>query len=477
MNHYLDFEEDNDTFRWGGSLEDLKKLIDEVLSVSEQDVAEAEVKEDKTHKAVTYKVKNCSIRLYTTNGTLMVHGADQSILKEKLHNICDKNKNPNNALMGSTDAIVEVIDEAPNAYSSNLASMSLCTTTNDQIKDQDEVILLSEGTILEENTLGSVQTNSDLTFVFEEITQLKEEIKHIKECYLAGTNAPSDVVVEQPPILELQQCRQEIKILKTRLKNQEVFINRLEEEKASLITAMKLMSQDTENLNHNVNEKSLASGSDKRKSQETLKETKEKKKHKKKPNRKNNDDQNSPTTSSGEAADQSKEQKNERKTTVIIGDSIISKLSGWKMSDKANRITIRAFPGSKIEDMKDYIKPTLRSPPDNLILHIGSNNLRSDDSRSVAEEIVKTCEEIQHTSPGTKIAISELTTRQDSNELEQKRIDVNKILRSFAKTRDWKVIAHNNIDPSCLNKRKLHMNVRGTINLAKNFKNYLTNQH
>ena len=57
------------------------------------------------------------------------------------------------------------------------------------------------------------------------------------------------------------------------------------------------------------------------------------------------------------------------------------------MSDKSNRITVKSFPGSKVDDMRDYVKPFLKANPDNLILHIGTNNLKSDDARTIAEVV------------------------------------------------------------------------------------------
>ena len=79
------------------------------------------------------------------------------------------------------------------------------------------------------------------------------------------------------------------------------------------------------------------------------------------------------------------------------------------MSDKSNRISIRSFPGSKVDDMKDYIKPSIKCKPNNLILHVGTNNLKLNELIVIAEEIVKMCETIAHESPHTKVAISQLT--------------------------------------------------------------------
>ena len=133
------------------------------------------------------------------------------------------------------------------------------------------------------------------------------------------------------------------------------------------------------------------------------------------------------------------------------------------MSDKTNRISVRSVSGPKVEDMKDYIKLSMKCKPDNLILHMGTNNLRTNDALAIAEEVVNLCESIERESPQTKLAISQLTVRQDSAELEQKRISVNKSLCSFVKSREWRIISHDNIDTTCLNERKVHLNFAGQL--------------
>ena len=154
---------------------------------------------------------------------------------------------------------------------------------------------------------------------------------------------------------------------------------------------------------------------------------------------------------------------------------MISRLQGWKMSDKSRRVTVKSFSGAKVEDMSHYIKPSLKYKPDNLILHVGTNNLRSNTPNEIAKEIEKICNIVNHDSPSTNIAISQLIVCQDSAELEQKRVCVNETLSSLTKSKGLKLIIHNNIDTNCLNGRKVHLNNRGTINLAKNYKNYLDN--
>ena len=56
-----------------------------------------------------------------------------------------------------------------------------------------------------------------------------------------------------------------------------------------------------------------------------------------------------------------------------------TKLSGW----------LRHCSGATIKDMCDFIKPILRKKPEKVILHLGTNNLRKGDAKSVAKGIIK----------------------------------------------------------------------------------------
>jgi len=52
-------------------------------------------------------------------------------------------------------------------------------------------------------------------------------------------------------------------------------------------------------------------------------------------------------------------QRRNRQTTVIVGDSIVSKLEGWRMSNRENRVVVHPHSGATVDDLKDYIKPVL----------------------------------------------------------------------------------------------------------------------
>ena len=45
-----------------------------------------------------------------------------------------------------------------------------------------------------------------------------------------------------------------------------------------------------------------------------------------------------------------------------------------------SQVKIANFPGCTTQDMKDHIKPLLRRNPDKMIIHVGTNSLRSSSS-------------------------------------------------------------------------------------------------
>ena len=46
------------------------------------------------------------------------------------------------------------------------------------------------------------------------------------------------------------------------------------------------------------------------------------------------------------------------------------------MSNPTQPVTVKSFFGANLEDMDDFIDPILRKKPDQLVLHIGTNDVR-----------------------------------------------------------------------------------------------------
>ena len=72
------------------------------------------------------------------------------------------------------------------------------------------------------------------------------------------------------------------------------------------------------------------------------------------------------------------------KTTLIVGDSIISGINEKRLSRNNKLVRVRSFPGAKVQDMFHYLVPLIIKRPDNIIIHCGTNN----SDRSEAQEIV-----------------------------------------------------------------------------------------
>ena len=57
--------------------------------------------------------------------------------------------------------------------------------------------------------------------------------------------------------------------------------------------------------------------------------------------------------------------KNKLPVTVILEDSIVKDLTGWKLSDEKNKIIVKHFSGAKAKDMEPYINSKSRTKSKN----------------------------------------------------------------------------------------------------------------
>lgn len=96
-------------------------------------------------------------------------------------------------------------------------------------------------------------------------------------------------------------------------------------------------------------------------------------------------------------------------------------------------------------------------------MHVGTNNIKKDSPRDIAEAIVDIARSVEE---GTKITISGLVCRKDN---QHKVSEVNKILKRFCTQNGWGFIDHSAIQEQCLNRAGVHLNKSGTVSLAKNF--------
>ena len=96
-----------------------------------------------------------------------------------------------------------------------------------------------------------------------------------------------------------------------------------------------------------------------------------------------------------------KDKDNIKDNIVILGDSTMKQVDGWKLSrllkSKNKRVKVMHFSGATTACMESYIKPKLQRNTDKVILHIGTNDLRSKkEPLEIASSIIdlaKTCKE------------------------------------------------------------------------------------
>jgi len=150
------------------------------------------------------------------------------------------------------------------------------------------------------------------------------------------------------------------------------------------------------------------------------------------------------------------------KTTLIVGDSIISGINENKM--KKHNVKVRVFRGASCEDMKHYIKPLLKKKPTNIIMHIGTNNTPNDNSRSVLDKILSIKALVKQELPSCNIIISNLVNRYDNGKASLTTKNVNELLETV----NIDIIRNNNITSRQL-VRGLHLNQEGSGKLALNF--------
>ena len=158
----------------------------------------------------------------------------------------------------------------------------------------------------------------------------------------------------------------------------------------------------------------------------------------------------------------------------ILGDSIIKDIKQHKMKEslqKGERIYVKSFSGATTDCMKDYIKPSLRFKPELIILHTGSNDLRSETSEErIAENIIELA--INSKSAENEIVISGILPRNDK--LNEKGQKVNICLKRLCVENNIVFISNDFIEPSKhLNGSGLHLNFQGTVALASNFLNFI----
>jgi lysophospholipase L1-like esterase len=162
-----------------------------------------------------------------------------------------------------------------------------------------------------------------------------------------------------------------------------------------------------------------------------------------------------------------------RKVTAVLGDSIIKNLQGWRLSDDNNHVVVKRFSETNCTDIR---KTVVRKEPENIILHVGTNDLnKSASPDQIAQGIINLGIQINQDSPQTSIIISEILPRTDKSNLLIKASQVNNIVKKYCDQNKWGYINHKAINATCLHSKRLHLNKKGTAIIAKSISSYIIN--
>ncbi|RUA05886.1 MAG: hypothetical protein DSY43_03480 [Gammaproteobacteria bacterium] len=523
---HLSFTKKNQ-FMWKGSIDELIAFFEGVLEVD----FSIQQKEGSTR----LKAEKITLTHYTTTGTLLIQGADMVVKETRsklftllqdsyMENSVNVELNQDDGNDSSTQgpqaeslrhALIDEVNPSPGPR------YNRCEETEDSRIDDNE-----------EKTVSEAESDNDHE-EDDEFSQLKDEMSILKNEVCSIKRIISKQETDRDLLGDFKACQNENASLKEITNKQKNEILNLKSENESLINVIRLLSINAHSLIPNVNldhsgprpfPHSFVPGTNPIvgdtvdltndcKSNEISDNANANNKHKSKEKKKKNANTTNTngTTSSRTVAtntqttnqhtvparnryevlhdtqeNNSQNAKKQRSTSsrnttvqgklnvVIAGDSIVKYVKGWELSNHSQRVTVKSFAGASVEDMSDFVKPLLRKQPDKIVLHIGTNDLRSSEPQTIADSITDLAHEIELQSPDTSIAISGIITRTDISDLTPRVSETNRILRSFCNQNGWEFAPNSNIKASHLNQKGLHLNPSGSAALQRNF-NFLIN--
>ena len=112
--------------------------------------------------------------------------------------------------------------------------------------------------------------------------------------------------------------------------------------------------------------------------------------------------------------------------------------------------------------MYGYIKPLLKKAPDNVILHVGTNDAPNSTSKTILDNMLSIKSFIEKTLPQSKVCISNLVKRTDNGKAT---ITINKVNEHLSALK-LDIVDNSNINVTGLNRGGLHLNKTCTGKLA-----------
>ena len=167
-----------------------------------------------------------------------------------------------------------------------------------------------------------------------------------------------------------------------------------------------------------------------------------------------------------------KSENNHKRSIVILGDSIIKDIEQHRVRKSLpnnEKVYVKSFSGATIKHMHSYAQPSKEFNNDLVILHCGTNDLRTEkEPLEIAKEVIELALEMKSTN--NEVMVSGIVSRRDK--LNDKSKEVNKLLQSLCVSKKLLFIDNSNINPVYhLNNSGLHLNMRGSFTLGSNLVN------
>ena len=158
-------------------------------------------------------------------------------------------------------------------------------------------------------------------------------------------------------------------------------------------------------------------------------------------------------------------------SVILIGDSIIKNITPHKLSKK--KVYKFTYPGKSVEEIQREIQSINTDiPASHVIIHCGTNNIPTDQQDTCLNNIEQLCGTVANKFPNAQIGVSSITARYDIQALDKIKY-VNDSIKEMCNKHSYVYIQHTNIDETCLNGSRLHLNGKGTALLACGFIRFL----
>ena len=127
-------------------------------------------------------------------------------------------------------------------------------------------------------------------------------------------------------------------------------------------------------------------------------------------------------------------------------------------------VKVRTFSGANINQMYYYVTPLLKKEPKVIILHIGTNDAVTKTSDTILDDILKLKFHIESQLIGVEVVISCPINRIDNSKA---RLTIKHVINKIKLIKVTKIM-NENISDICLERKGLHLNLRGNGRLTVN---------